>query len=155
MSPTDFEGLDLGDEGYTGFIAKGLNQGMSGNQILGALSEGGLGIRRQTFYGILGEVRASMGRAGEIASLDPESIPGANLFTTWRQAPEGMNVYQIDVHVVDPNFGTVTAPYSVISSTELTAGEAISQALDVYTTNADKYGQRILGGMLVGLHRAG
>jgi hypothetical protein len=150
------EGLFAFDEnGYTGFISQGIQQGMSGNQILSALQESGLGIRRSTFYETLGEVRASIGRAGEIAALPITATPPDELFTTWRQAPEGMNVYQIDIHVVDPAFGAVTMPYSVISGSPLTVEEAVSQALDVYNSNAEKYGQRILGGMLVGLHRSG
>lgn len=142
------------ENSYTGFISSGLNQGMTGNQILGALQSEGLGIRRSTFYEALGEVRASMGRASEIAGLPSTATPPDQLFTTWRQAPEGMNVYQIDIHVVDPAFGAVTMPYSVVSQDPLTVEQAVSQALDVYNVNAKKYGQRILGGMLVGLHRS-
>lgn len=142
-------------EGLTGFISAGVKQGLSGNAILGALREGGLGIRTQSFYEILGEVRASVGRAGDIANLNPETIPGDEMFSVWRQAPEGMNLYQIDMHVIDPTYGAITAPFSVASSENLTVEQAIGRAMDVFTTNADKYGQRVLGGMLVGLHRAG
>lgn len=149
----DAGGVSLGDA--TGFISSALNAGESVTSALDAFRAAGGAIRTSTWYDVAGMVRASMGKAPEISALDPGSIPDSNLFSTWRDAPEGINVYQVDIHVSDPLVGNFTRPYSVMTKDMLTVDEAVSRAVDVYSTNASRYNQRVYGGMLTGLYRAG
>lgn len=145
------EGVDLGDA--TGFISSALRQGQSVSSALADFREAGGAIRTADWYQVAGLVRASMGRSPDIASLSPESTPTADLFSVWRDAPEGLNVYQVDVHVYDPLVGMMTRPYSVMTRDNLTVDEAVSQAVGDYGANASKYMQQVYGGVLTGLYR--
>lgn len=145
------EGINLGDA--TGYITSAFKDGLSTTQALSDFRAAGGAIRTSDWYRVAGMVRASLGRAPEIASLSPESTPAADLYSVWKNAPEGLNVYQVDVHVYDPVAGMITRPYSVMTRSALTVDEAVSKAVGDYGANAQKYGQKVYGGILTGLFR--
>lgn len=142
--------------GPAGLLLNALSEGLSATKALSNFREAGGSIRTQTWYKLAGEVRAAVANRDVVTGLDPTLLPRDEHFTPWSAGSEGQFLYQVEVPYRDVESGEVfRAPYSVITNRVLSPQDAIDEALDVYADNAEKYGQKILGGILVGLYAMG
>lgn len=122
------------------FMIEGANQGLTGQQVLSALQEEGLGIRRQQFYRLWGTARAIAAEAG----LEPTR--------PLDQAPELANIPPVATNAAEGYLHTVRLVYkervtgnqrvvyhSTKSDTPLTRQEAIDEAIDAYQAHSEEY----------------
>jgi hypothetical protein len=126
-----------------GAIRYGLQNGLSGQTILGGLQQAGLGVRRQTFYQLLRNERATI--AAGLGAVDQRltELPTAtaikevsvgrpgtyvtNIRTTYRVA-SGQGDYHLEQKTI-----------SVTSRTAITPQQAMDVAADIWSEHSANY----------------
>lgn len=126
-----------GDISPTWVALRAIKDGLSANSALSAFRDAGGSIRRLTFlklYSQLGE--AVKARANEI-TRPMESIPDQTEIKTISTAKASGYMQVVDVRYRIKGTDTVASrSYSIRSSSLITRGEAIQQALTVFQDNA-------------------
>ena len=123
------------------FILKGLDEGLSGRQILGGLREAGLGLRTQTFYRWLGQAKADLSAAPEIIALEPEQQAPLSAISAW-PTTTGREGY---LHVVEYTTKnrltgfTESKTISIFNAELLSREEAEATAAEVIRENEAEY----------------
>lgn len=134
------------------FVLHGVSEGLSGNAILKALIGGGMGMRRQDFYRLVGVARAYAETAPSVASLPaagsiadvavprPSRMPGRFISNTF------LAVQNTETGFFEPRWVTVT------SQDALTRDEVELLAVDAFEGDEDSSGShRVRGVSLVGV----
>ena len=139
-----------------GFIALAQEAGLSATTALNEARAAGVEIRTQTWYRLWGEVENAIAGIDRISGLDPTLLPSADAFADWSVGRPGQTLYQVDVITRDIESGGITfRPWSVVSDRILTPLEAMQQAEDELSDNADAYGEAIMGSMMRQMYRLG
>lgn len=121
-------------------ISAGLDEGLSGRAMLGAIRESGAAIRDSSFYQLVGEVRASraMTEAWSQAALD--QIPGSDLIQEWHGGATDTYLNRVYMYVrtnVDGEQAIERRGVSVLTKELITPEDALAMAQDLYDENAD------------------
>ena len=122
------------------FMISGASQGLSGNQVISALREGGLGIRRQQFYRLWGTAQAIAREAGLEPTRPLSESP--NLTQVPPVATRQAEGYLHTVRLVyrERMTGNQRVVYHNTKSDQLlTRQEAIDQAIAAYEGHSEEY----------------
>jgi hypothetical protein len=143
-----------------GFIADAIRGGLSANRSLTNFRAAGGAIRRQTWLNLFGEVRASLGRIGDIAGLDPNVPPPPGAFTDSSWGRDGSYMYRIDVLVRRSGESEFEPrPFWYTSDDLISPWRAIEIGLDAFDAATQVGGswedEAVGGAVLVGLNRMG
>lgn len=137
----------------SGIISQAIRAGLSANKTLGLLKDAGLGVRRETFLNLYADVLGSLGKREAVATADLNSYPEAEHFGTWDASRKSQYLYQVEIQTRTPGTSDIsTSFYGVTSDTLLTYGAALATALGDATDNESRYGETVLGGMVVGIY---
>lgn len=123
------------------FVLKGVSEGLSGRQILGALREQGMGLRTQTFYRWLGQAKQELAAEPGIVGLESDQYPATDDIAAW-PTTTGREGY---LHIVEYSTknritGEVeTKTISIFNDELLTRGEAESTAEEIIRSNEAEY----------------
>ena len=136
----DAEGADIGQSMSASLIRQGLNEGLSGNAILSAMQEAGLGIRRQSFYQLLGEVRASSALADAWSGAPLDQIPSDDLVTDWTGGRADSYLSRVYMYVRTNVGGVLSVErrgVSIVTNELITPGDALAAAQSLYEENSE------------------
>lgn len=120
---------------------KGVQEGLSGNQILRGLREAGLGLRTQTFYRWLGQAKQEVSAELGIIGLEAEQRPALSDISAW-PTTSGREGYLHIVNYTTKNRitgFTEQKTISVASDQLLTRAEAEATAEEVIRANEAEY----------------
>lgn len=148
------EGPELGDVGgnRAGFIARAIQQGMSANQTLAALREGGAGMARQAGLRLYGQVASSLANREAQISYPTNALPRAEVLSPWAMGRGGQFATQVEIQVRDRRTGIISAvQYTHVTDEPHTGDEAIQAGMDLYgdTDTQNRYGQTVEGGVVI------
>lgn len=146
------EGVNIGNP--AGFMASKIGEGVSANQALSDYREAGGSFRRQDWLRGYASVRDTLSRAPDTMGLPSDSVPPAEAYGEWRMGRGGQFATQVQMQVMDRESGIVgTAPFTYITDAPHTPDEAVAAGIDLYTNDeaAQRYGQRVLGGLPSGM----
>ena len=123
-------------------MMRGIQEGLSGNQILGLFREFGLGMRTQEFYRLFGAASRVVAEAGPEATRplsERPTLAEAPPVPASSSAEPGMiqTVRLIYRENVTGNRREVY--YNVKTAEGITRQEAINQAIDAYALHSEKY----------------
>lgn len=133
-------GADVGTPLYASAIRAGLNEGMNGSEILSSLRDAGFGIRTQSFYQLLGEVRASTALAGDWSAAPLDQLPGEGLVQEWSGGATDTYLSRIYMYVrtnVGGQLSVERRGVSILTNELITPGDALSMAQELYEENSD------------------
>lgn len=132
-----------------GYILGGIGRGLSGNQIIAELTTAGLSARRSTLLSLISTARDYYAKRVTVAGLDYNNPVPAEATTDW--VSKNKTGYGFAVQVVARDIGTgglKTLHYTAYSQTLLTPAQAVQQAIDAYSDQAELYRQKIEGAIL-------
>lgn len=139
-------------------LARAIEEGLSANKALQTFREAGLGMRRETFLNLYGEMRAAIGNRDLLASIDYGVIPDEARFTPWSAGTPGTYVYGVQLGIRD--VGDViprTSYFWVDSDVRISPGDALDIAIgraNDLSGNTDTFGKVVvLGGVVSSLNR--
>lgn len=126
-------------------VRTGLNEGMSGNAILQGMQSVGLGLRRQSFYQLVGEVRSSLGAGAWATGVDPNTIPTSENIVSWTGGTAGKYLTRVNVYVRERigegEYEVARRGLSFLSNEPISPAQAIQNAQDM-PTGMDNYPSR-------------
>lgn len=109
-----------------GLIARGVNEGLSGRQIISSLRDAGMGIRDSVVYRTIGEVRAAIANREHVAGLPTNVLPSAEDYSPWSTARTGYAT-QLLVFTRDRETGLIGSTVSTYTTQDPhTIDEAIA-----------------------------
>lgn len=151
-----------GEEGIplnpAGFLRAAMAEGRSSTNALNAFREAGGDVRTSSWYRMAGEVRDSLSRAGELASLAQDALPGPEMIGEWSAGRAGTYAAQVHIHVRDADSDAMySVPFTFTSENLFTPAEAEAAAIEAWTEGAadnEEYGpQQILGATTVNYYQ--
>lgn len=145
---------ELGEVGgnRAGFMARAIQAGMSANQTLAALREGGAGMARQAGLRLYGQVTASLANRSEQIAYPTNALPRAEILNPWAMGRGGQFATQVEIQVRDRRTGIISAvQYTHVTNDPHTGDEAIQAGMDLYgdTETQNRYGQTVEGGVVI------
>ena len=113
----------------SGYIMKGLEQGMSGRSILGVLRPEGLGYRTQNFYRDVGVVNRAMETWDRLKYVRRDHVPSASRYLPSKTILPDRYTTTIRFEALNPNTGEWNTIHKHVShSTLRTRGELEEEA---------------------------
>lgn len=70
-------------------VARGVAEGLSASKIVGLLQDNGAGMRRQTVYRMVSEVRAAIANRPMVQGMPTDRLPTGDEYTKWTTARTG------------------------------------------------------------------
>jgi hypothetical protein len=138
-------------------VRQGLSEGMSANAMLRELRAAGLGLRRQSFLQLVGEVKGSTERAGAWAGVDLTAMPGADMIQEWHGGQSETYLHRVYAYYRSREAGDLSVyrkGFSILSRSPMTPAQAIASAADLWgegDTSGD-YAQDLLGFEFSGIY---
>jgi hypothetical protein len=128
------------------FLLRAAAEGISANQALSALSEAGIGIRRQVGLRLYAEARRVTAESGEEPSRPLDQVPAlAEAPPTPTRTRQGV-LQTVTIFVRENVTGNIRALFhNTVSDTGVTRQEAINEAVDAYNDHAAEYPTVIVG----------
>lgn len=119
--------------------------------MLGAVRQAGVGVRTQSFYQLLGEVRASAARAEQWSGAALDQLPGRELIQDWTGGQTETYLNRVYMYVrthVEGELAVERRGVSILTNELITPGDALSMAQDLYAEGAesDNYANETLLG---------
>lgn len=148
------EGLDVSEAfgNRAGFMAKAIQEGLSANETLRLMREGGAGMARQAGLRLYGQVNASLARRGEQIAYPTNALPRGDMMQPWAMGRGGQFATQVEIQVRDRRSGIVSAvQYTHVTDEPHTGDEAIQAGMDLYgdTETQNRYAQSVEGGVVI------
>ena len=143
----------IGTEGWAVnpamIIARGIEEGLSGRAIIGALQNAGVGLRWSTVYRTIGEVRAAIANREMVAGMPTNRLPTGDEYAKWTTNRTGYST-QMLVVTRDRTTGLIgTSTSSYTTRDQHTIDEALQNKLadvEQMAEGSDTFGdQQILG----------
>lgn len=111
----------------------GLDEGLSGNQMLGQMRDVGYAIRTQDFYQVLGEVSSAASMARTWPTLDPTQIPALTDFTPL-SVPRGTGLmYRFEALVRDQQGNFSWLPRAMRDPNLIAPADLMQEWLEAFT----------------------
>lgn len=121
-------------------VRQGLAEGMSATNMLNDIRAAGGSIRTQSFYQLVGEVRASAARASEWATAPLDQVPGQDLVQDWTGGQADTYLNRVYMYV-RTNIGGVLSVerrgVSILTKEAISPNDALAMAQGLYEDNAD------------------
>ena len=136
-------------------VRQGLTEGLSANAMLGAIKTAGLGIRRQSFLQLTGEVRASMAREDQWATMPYDQVPGPELMQEWTGGRAETYLYRLSKLVRRTVGGELTVErqgFNVLTRSPIAPNDAVAIAL---TQHEETHPETTTVGELFGIELSG
>jgi len=156
------EGAQLGRQYLAPLLSQGVAEGMSGASMLSELRDAGQGIRTQSFYQLLGEVKGSLAKTAAWEGLSLETIPGEEVFQEWAGGAVDTYLYRVPMMYRTTEggiMGVARKTINVLTHDPISIDEAISRATDTWSEGHEEgsdTGQEFLGaGMPTLYHQIG
>lgn len=139
-SVAEAEGAGVGTPLLASMVRQGLTEGLSGSAMLNAIRDAGVGIRTQSFYQLVGEVRASAARAEQWSGAALDRLPSSELVQEWTGGQSDTYLSRVYMYVRTRATGELAVErrgVSIVTNELITPGDALSMAQDLYAENAD------------------
>lgn len=139
-------------------IVVGLEQGLSGAEMLRQMRAAGFGIRTQTFYSQLGEVQLALASDARMLAFDPTSVPAAEDFIPWQVQRGTGYLTRMEVLVEDAAGNRSWLPRAIKTPVPVAPGELMQDMSDYFTETPPAeegggYEDTFLGIRLTGLYK--
>lgn len=121
-------------------MRQGLQEGLSGQAMLGAIRQAGAGVRTQSFYQLLGEVRASAARAEQWSGAALDQLPTHDMVQQWTGGQTDTYLNRVYMYVrthVEGELAVERRGVSILTNELITPGDALAMAQELYADNAD------------------
>jgi hypothetical protein len=130
-------------------VARGVAEGMSGNAIVRALQQAGMGVNRGTVFKMIGQVRAAIANREHVATMPTDQLPAARDYATWTTSREGFST-QLLVFTRDRETGIIgsqVSSYTTLDPHSPDEAIAAKQAdwLDLTAQGSEYEDQQYLG----------
>ncbi len=136
-------------------VQVGLEEGLSGRQMLAQIRAGGMAIADRTLYTVMSEVNAVESKQGAWLAMDPTAVPQASDFVAWNvQRGEGL-MYRFEVLVEDAEGNRSWLPRGVKSMTPVAPGDLMQDLADLFTEPANQEGEEPYEETFLGLRLSG
>lgn len=135
-----------------GYMAQMIDAGMSGNAILNALSDAGIGIQRATGLRMIGEIRAGADRSADVVAMASDVLPDDSVLSTWSTARADGYAYQVQLFVKDDQGEVFTLQHTVVTDSLIDKATAIDAALSDQEDSTSKYGYSAVGGLVSNIY---
>lgn len=131
-------------------------QGLSATAGLSWYRSLGGRISNQIWYQLRGELEASLAAREGIYDEPQHLRPTQESIRQWTTSKARGYIQQVEVLVHERDTGqVVSVPYSSMGRTLRSRAAIVREALDIYSgSNAEKYGQRVLGAIYTGTYQA-
>lgn len=130
-------------------ILSGIGRGLSGNSIITALRDAGLGLRRSTALSLIATARDYYAKRVTTAGLNYTSPVPPDAVSQWVSKTKTGYGHAVSVYMRDIGTGQVVQKYyTAYSQTLLTPADAVQAALNAYGDQAEAYKQTMMGGIL-------
>jgi hypothetical protein len=151
-----FEGANVGRGTLASLVSQGLDEGLSANQMLRNARELGLGIQRQSFLRLVGEVRDSIASGPAWGTFAGDALPSEDAFAEWTGGTPNTFLYRTTVFArnkTDAGYEVKQLNFDVLSHDIISPDEAIRRAHMFFESGTvlDQYSdQEYLGGEVRG-----
>lgn len=135
-----------------GYMAQMVDQGLSNNAILSALSDAGVGIQRATGLRVLGEIRAGADRSADVVAMAHDVLPDDSMLSTWSTARAEGYAYQVQLFVKDDAGDVFTLQHTVVTDSLIDKATAIDVAMSDQQDSASRYGYSAVGGLVSNIY---
>lgn len=130
-------------------IRTGLTGGLSANNILGQLSGAGLGMRRQDFYRLVGEIRVGLTAGDWAVGRDPNELPSPGDIRAWNGGTPNKYLTRVNVYVRERlgegEYEISRRGLSFLSSEAISPAQAVQNAMDMPMTGNYPQQREVLG----------
>lgn len=129
-------------------LLRGAQEGLSGNQMIAALRQAGIGMRRQQFYRLWGTATAAVREAGVEPTRPLDQVPTLSESTPFPAGRKAEPGYLQTVRLVylEPMTGKYRVVYhSTKSAAGVTRQQAITNAIDAYAAHSEEYETTLVG----------
>ncbi len=139
-------------------VRQGLNDGLSGNEMLRQVQAAGLGIQRSSFLQLVGEVRSSASMAERWSTLPLDQVPGPEDIVDWAGGATDTYLHRVYMYVRTNEAGQLAVErrgVSLLTREPLSPADALAMAQDLYDENADNdnySGDQLLGAEFGGIY---
>ncbi len=133
------------------FMLRGAGEGLSGQRVLGALREAGLGLRRQQFYRLWAQAQEVSRASATAAMAPPDQVPDAASFPpTPTRGATGV-LQSVRLQYVERVTGQVrTLHYQVKGEAARTPQQVVNAAVGAYEGHAERYQVRLFAATYTG-----
>ena len=121
-------------------VRQGLSEGVSATEMLNSIRAAGGSIRTQSFYQLVGEVRAASARAGEWATAPLDQIPGQDLVQDWTGGQADTYLNRVYMYVRTSVGGVLSVErrgVSILTRDAISPSDALAMAQQLYEENSD------------------
>jgi hypothetical protein len=139
-------------------VRQGLTEGLSATQMLDAVRSAGVGLRTQSWYQLVGEVRASAARAEQWSGAALDRLPTPDQVQEWSGGHTETYLNRVYMYVRTSATGELAVErrgVSILTNELITPGDALSMAQDLYAEGdeSDNYaGEQLLGAEFGGVY---
>lgn len=150
---------NVGRGALASLINQGLGEGMSANAMLRQARELGIGIQRQSFLRLVGEVRNATSLETDWGTFRGGVVPGEDAFAEWTGGAPGTYLYRTTVFArekTEAGYEIRQLNFDVLSNDIISPDEALRRAQQDFEggTVLDQYSnQEYLGGEVRGAYR--
>jgi hypothetical protein len=149
--------VNIGRNLMAPLVQQGLSEGLSGNRMLSAFQEAGLGIRRSSFQDLVSNVRDAMAAAPGIAGSPLDQLPATDNIVEWRGGKENTYLYRLNVFTRERDdmgvFQITNVAWDIQTSSLITPGEAVDNMVSQWNQNSPDYPSELMGATVRGVYR--
>src|SRR4029077_18929456 len=131
---------------------RAISEGSSANQFYRDLQASGAGVRRQVALRIFGQAKALAAEYGDEPTRPIDQNPVTPETRQWPTRQSSGVLQTVQLFYRERVTGNIIQRfYNVKTASGVTRSEAISQAIDANTGNAEKYQQELIGAVHTGV----
>jgi hypothetical protein len=120
--------------------------GLSQNAFIRELRAAGMGARDAEVRALYKLAQQTLQKSGDEPFGNPDLVPDLSTARPWPTISATGVKQAIEITYRQKSTGTlVTVPYQVTSETGVTRAEAIETAVNAYASQAERYGQELVG----------
>lgn len=149
------EGASFSRSQLGSLVGQGLDEGISGNQILREFASNGIGIRRSDGLALISQVRSAMASTDAVQSLAMDQIPTDDAVSEWSGGRADTYLYRVRMYIREGGeggLGLYQGNFDIVSDELITPEEAQARARDIWQSGEgqDNYADRELWGTSLG-----
>lgn len=139
-------------------IGLGVEQGLSGAEMLRQMRAADFGIRTQTFYSLLNTVNQAIQGGATYSSFDPTQVPGETDYTPWEVQRGTGYLTRFNVLVRDAAGNDIWLPRAIKTPVPVAPGELMQDMADYFlepppSEGGTGYEETFMGIQLAGLYQ--